>query len=479
VLRRSHRSVLPFGALILSACQGPGDIHIDLRRDAGGPVPFEYDAPSAASCETSCLEESACDLPRCVDGVCVHTPMPDGLACTEDGASICVEGACVERRCGDGYREPGTTEHPVERCDLGEGSALCDALCEPSVGVLVEAEAARADVALGIDDRGHTLLVWVARDPGTGAAVRAQTFDARMRPSGEATELARDPSPHAALEPAVVGLREGWAIALSHPALGAVVAILAPSLAIPRWVPLDPALTTAASPALARLDTGFVFAATSLEGSIGDPLAGVVARLFDDDATPQGGPFVVPSDTHALESEVTLAAHHDDWLALWTSLDTLDGSSRVVARRFTGRAPLGPEVTLSTAGVYAWGASAAPLTDGSLAGAWIESSSTDRVATIVLRDGAFSPGPIVEGPPTAGLVLEVTAVPDGPGAPAVTFTRGSRLQVLAADMTALSVLVSDAPHARPQWASGSLGALGVWADSETSSIRGYLLPQHD
>lgn len=69
---------------------------------------------------TNCLQ--TCELSGDGRGHCVLGPAaPDGVVCGgSDGAEICVAGACVMRRCGDGFLDRNAD--PPEYCDDGNSN---------------------------------------------------------------------------------------------------------------------------------------------------------------------------------------------------------------------------------------------------------------------------------------------------------------------------------------------------------------------
>lgn len=149
-----------FTSFLLSLCVLAGGCSIivedqlaqqSLARDAGGT---RDSGPTGEVCQTTaqCLGfegqqfncRRVCMIPAGeTDGRCVSlsAPMatPDGTACGTSGApmEICVQGACVERGCGDGFRDrlPDTTR--PEHCDdgaNGDPADGCDDMCTRPCG---------------------------------------------------------------------------------------------------------------------------------------------------------------------------------------------------------------------------------------------------------------------------------------------------------------------------------------------------------
>lgn len=129
-------SILLVG-LVLPACTVIVDGELSNKAD-------DMDAgPDGPRCDNTqqCLmlpdELFNCSL-ECINRVCVETTAgtPDGTVCGGSGGTqICVDNACVMRRCGDGYVDRTAAAMPIpEYCDDGnmvDGDG-CDSNCTRS-----------------------------------------------------------------------------------------------------------------------------------------------------------------------------------------------------------------------------------------------------------------------------------------------------------------------------------------------------------
>lgn len=323
--------------------------------DANAPAP---DAPF--SCE-SCAPAPDCQTLNCFDESCVYDPVDDGELCGPMGASVCVEGMCLARVCGDGWREDGTAGVAVEGCDDGnliDGDG-CDAMCLPEVRVIDErvASGIHASVgaaAAGMDDAGNLLVTWLVdlpgADPTENVALLAQRFDRRGVADEVLTELERGPSTNPPIA-GVIPLSSGWALAwpsttVDELGIAYVVASPTGAFATPRCAHA-PTAHPEAEPTLARIDDGFVI---GWSVRLGLELH-VRARRFDPTGIPLGPELLVTAADATSESLPFIAGRADyasepgmdanRWTAAY-----FEGSSggRVLFQSFDGDAPLGAAV---------------------------------------------------------------------------------------------------------------------------------------
>lgn len=141
----------------------------------GGCVVDEVDCNDSIECtDDFCDEEndvcvndpddSLCDDGNeCTQNICnpeygcEFPPVPDGTPCgPPDGSSICVDGVCVSRMCGDGYVEPLDSEFLPEECDDGNDDDTdgCTSLCRSQdfqVNTTEEGEEKNPSVAISQD----------------------------------------------------------------------------------------------------------------------------------------------------------------------------------------------------------------------------------------------------------------------------------------------------------------------------------------
>ncbi len=279
----------------------------EMMPDANVPdAPAEIDA--AFDCET-CAPPDPCEVLVC-EGSCDYEPAVDGTFCME-GDFVCVDAACVERGCGNGWRDPG------ESCDDGnvvDGDG-CDAMCSPEVITLDEGlfgmQAVVGAAAAGMDDAGNLLVAWVREvDPGTELELVAQRFDRRLRAVDEVpVRLDLAPSTNAPVA-AVVPLSRGWALAWPSTTvdeLGIAYLVASPSGAYPA-ASCAHELTThpEVEPTLARTDEGFV---VGWQSRFGFQLH-VRARRFDATGAPLAAEFPVTTPDATPESLPVLFGRH-------------------------------------------------------------------------------------------------------------------------------------------------------------------------
>lgn len=268
---------------------------VDVGMDTGGPdTSFDAGTDTGPTCE--CPASTLCLAQACIDGACVATPEPAGTVCGEMPLGVpegvCLEGACVMRGCGDGYREPGPVvdEAPArEGCDDGnllDGDA-CSPTCEPTLYAAIPGDDS-SDVipqlrgqrpALAVDDSGRVLATWLEAQFPTSSeeyVVLARRFTPEGVAVGDVIELVRGVG---ASLPVPVGLGEGWAVLHESSTVG-----------------LD----------------GIVFRRVQVDGSVGAP------RLV-----PGTGAASSPFATR----------HGDGVLTVWTR--SVSGQNRVFARRLS------------------------------------------------------------------------------------------------------------------------------------------------
>jgi cysteine-rich repeat protein len=279
----------------------------DSRVDAGEPLNdrdadvFSADASftpaqdSGLACGPDCASDDPCLTATCVEGVCLQREHPDGESCDESSTQLCVDGACVERTgCGDGYREHRAGP-AYEACDDGNGLTGdgCSETCELSLFDLSRAPEPTLPsepLAMGVDARGRVLVVTVARSPAA-ATLWASRLSARLVLEGDPLNLGTVPSGFAS-DPVVLGLDDGWAIALSRPEDGdstgvRLVRLLADGTQHSSTWLHEQREGEQYGARLSRTDTGFL-AAWIERADVGDgPQNHVLTRAFADDASPQ------------------------------------------------------------------------------------------------------------------------------------------------------------------------------------------------
>lgn len=256
----------------------------------------------------SCASAGPCEALVC-ESSCDYESVADGTFCMED--DVCVDGACVERVCGNGWRDPG------EGCDDGnlvEGDG-CDAMCAPEVMTLDEGmvgmQAVVGAAAAGMDDAGNLLVAWVREvDPGTELELVAQRFDRRLRAVDEVpVRLDLGPSTNPPLA-AVVPLSRGWALAwpsTSVDELGIAYLVAPPTGAYTSAsCAHEPTTHPEVEPTLARTDEGFVVAWQSRFGF----QLHVRARRFDGAGAPLADEFPVTAPDATPESLPVIFGRH-------------------------------------------------------------------------------------------------------------------------------------------------------------------------
>lgn len=312
----------------------------DAPPDADPPAP-DAAPPDADPC-AACTAASECHLPTCTAGVCGEAPVGDGTLCgAGDGTTICVEGGCVTRGCGDGYREPG----PVparEGCDDGnvaDGDG-CSASCTPTQ-LVAAARPGESDeptgapaTAIGVDGAGRVLMVWKADDTPTYEIHARRATRGGVPLDSVDASIVIDSGLWAGREssPTVVGLDDGWVVAWSSITVdgdsdGIALRRVAPDGGLgPIAAANEEAFDQQHLPSLARLAEGFVVAWTDEGGPAGSR---VRARRFDAAGVPLGGEIAVspPWDRH---EAAVVAAGPEGFLIAWAGWD----EQLIYGRRF-------------------------------------------------------------------------------------------------------------------------------------------------
>jgi cysteine-rich repeat protein len=204
------------------------------------------------------------------------------------------------RRCGDGWRENGSSSSPVEGCDDGNTTPGdgCDAMCAAEA-VLVHTTPMRSiraswgRPASAVDDLGNTLVTWAEFD-FANYYLMARRYDRNGAPI-DATPVMLGVSPSVSNTPlpTAQGLPSGWVI--SWPAWmldpdmegqGIAYAMVPISGAIPapRLVNEGDTNANQHDPSIARLSSGFVIAWSSNQA----PRQNIAIRYFNMDGTPRG-----------------------------------------------------------------------------------------------------------------------------------------------------------------------------------------------
>jgi cysteine-rich repeat protein len=247
---------------------------------------------------TTCRAALPCETLSCVTS-CEYIPSANGTSCGGDD-SVCVDASCVMRRCGDGWRENGSSSSPVEGCDDGNTTAGdgCDAMCAAEA-VLVHTTPMRSiraswgRPASAVDDLGNTLVTWAEFD-FANYYMMARRYDRHGAPI-DATPVMLGVSPSVSNTPlpTAQGLPSGWVI--SWPAWmldpdmegqGIAYAMVPISGAIPapRLVNEGDTNANQHDPSIARLSSGFVIAWSSNQA----PRQNIAIRYFNMDGTPRG-----------------------------------------------------------------------------------------------------------------------------------------------------------------------------------------------
>jgi hypothetical protein len=281
--------------------------------------------------------EGYCDLPS---DTCMERPFPDGTTCLSAGTEICVDAACVTRRCQDGFLEDGPTP-ARELCDDRNADAgdLCDTSCRDQAFVIPEAGRLAAYApSVGVDGAGRALIVWLRDDPGSqNDPVYAQAFDAFGAPDGLPFPI-RAAGPRG-LSPSVAGLRGGgWVVAFAiDDAFNRRIGfhIVAPNGAVG---PERSIITYGGYPAVAALGSGFVLVWTYSST--------LWAQRFSATGAPASGSFIAGEAGQYSPPGVVASSGENWFVAWWGSLDGNEG--HVFGRTFRSTSPRGPTADFGT-----------------------------------------------------------------------------------------------------------------------------------
>jgi len=293
----------------------PGDAFIP---DAFVPTDAGFD------CST-CRVAGPCETLRCITS-CEYEPSANGTSCGDE-TSVCVDAMCVMRRCGDGWRENGSSTLPIEGCDDGNMTAGdgCDAVCdaEPLLVQTSSRFVSRASTgsrpASAVDDLGNTLVTWTESD-FSNFYVMARRFDRHGAPIDVTPiMLGTSPSTNIAL-PTAQGLPSGWVMAwpawmFDASADGQDIAYaMVPASGVFGTTRLANQGDTNANqdlPSIARLESGFVIAWSSNQA----PRQNIAIRYFNMDGTPRGAlSHPRPVDMAVREGDALATSRGgDDW----------------------------------------------------------------------------------------------------------------------------------------------------------------------
>lgn len=292
-------------------------------------APDAFVPPDAGFDCTTCRAALPCETLRCVTS-CEYTPSVNGTSCGGDD-SVCVAASCVMRRCGDGWRETGSSSSPVEGCDDGNTTAGdgCDAMCDAEP-LLVHSSPMRSiraswgRPASAVDDLGNTLVTWSEFD-FSNYYIMARRYDRNGAPIDAApVMMGVSPSTNEAL-PIAQGLPSGWVMSwpewmLDESGQGIAYSMVPVTGAIPapRLANDGDGDFNQNAPSIARLSTGFVIAWSSNRV----PRQNIAIRYFNMNGTPRG-PLTNPRpvDMAVLESDAIATSRGGD---AWT-LTYLEG----------------------------------------------------------------------------------------------------------------------------------------------------------
>lgn len=451
--------------------------------DATGDATDSMVMDSAIDSGCVCPPPRECILQECVGGVCVESPVENGTECGEIG-SICVDGNCVTRACGDGYREPGPT--PLrEGCDDGnlEVGDACDEFCLPTPLQVVRGErdeetwepelSPRNHASVAVDDAGRVLVVFLER-----GAMRSRMMGRRFDRGGVALDAEPFEIDPDAFRPSVAGLESGWVIGYER-TLGEPSAqfVVVPAFDTPMRQ-AEVARTTGGEVSVARYGSGFVAAWADIE----EGAFFITARRFDEAARPLDDESIVQTSAAHEHLKPRVASNGVEWAVVWERRDFLS-TNEVVVRRFDDVAPIDTEEL-----VVASGASSphAMYLDGGLGVTYLRpgpSFLTDvyyRVVTdVVSPETTVAMGMDSEAGPM------LSANDGGYLASFFTTARGGSADVLVAGTTRpevelLRTAFGDGFQNRLSQARASDGTWFVWegdrldADSSTASVAALL-----
>lgn len=361
--------------------------------DSGAPEAGSLDAGvDAGSCD--CTPSSPCVTATCETGACVEAPVPDGILCGEADDHVCVDGACVARACGDGYREPASSSLR-EGCDDGntEDGDLCSPDCEPVAGLVAydptgdrHARLAPQGPSVGVDGAGRVLFVW-QEDGLIPDRAMAQRATRGGVPVGDPIVIDPDVGSPPVADPRVAGLAGGgWVVVWEE--LGSTdfdvryrLVSVDGSPGGVRTAHLDD-VGRQFEARVAALSDGFVIAwSAAVTGGSGGDFT-VHARRFGATGAPVGGELEVPTDTTNVQGQAALASSGDRWLVAWRDRAmSIGATARLYLRRYEGGTALDPaQVELSEGGADAY---ATVLDSGEFLVVWADG---DIHSQIVARD---------------------------------------------------------------------------------------------
>ncbi len=452
------------------------------------PDAFAEDASEStdagAMCE-SCSPPGLCQLLTC-DGECVYTPVADGADCMGD---VCVEGSCVPRTCGDGWREDSTFSLVREACDDGnvEDGDACSPSCVPTVFVVEETEdgidfppGPRA--AAAIDASGAPLYVWTAAiTTDSGAAVRARRFEARGgRADVEASlaiaeGLGVGVDPH----PVVTGLLAGgWVVAwedrnIDGSDLGIAYRFVSSAgIAGPAQRANLTTRLRQHQPSITPTLTGFAIAWSDESGLGRGDGSRVVMRTFTTSG-PTSDEIVVSAPMAGdSASEPMLGVNAvGRALVVWT-LATSSGRE-VRAEAFDGVVPVGSSTAVDDPSSEAHSPNVIALSTGDFAVAWArrarDGGGDIRARVFAAATGTLGPIDIDTGADMAPLLAEtepsLAALPLGGYLVSYTTGRedtGAALAVVGDDPPELALLLTALEEGSVGDVSLAPGASGIW-----------------
>lgn len=332
-----------------------GDGQVDSGPRDGGPDASSVDSGSFVCV---CAPASECHVSTCTAQGCGQALAPNGLRCNGSDLHACVDGICVPRGCGDGYREPGP--QPVrEGCDDGNlvSGDGCDSLCVEETRTIgtdptgtTEALPPWKANVVGVDGPGNMLAIF-ERVVGSQTELRGSRFDSRGRwlptSTGDGTLLIDGtlPVPSQA-DPTVAGLRDGgFVVAWTDFRVGTydvVFQVVLPDGSLGNAGVLNATFGDSQYGAsLAGWNDGFVGAWTTAASIVEDLNGGIRARVFGADGTPYSEEFPLAADRTGTESAVRLAAVPSGVIAVYVRQEADRGYvPHVRVRRFFGSTPL-------------------------------------------------------------------------------------------------------------------------------------------
>lgn len=310
----------------------------------------------------------------------------DGVLCGNDGGDdeICVSRQCVNRDCGDGYRQPVVDGlWPRESCDDGNtlSGDACSASCVSQLLVVASDDLtadspSRLPPSAAGDGRDHVLFAYM-HDAGETRQLLARTYSAAGVPEQELAAplvVATLPGVGWDAQASVAGLASGgWVVAWTDPDLdggasGIAYRIVAADGSLgPVYTANEDARGEQLEPRVAPLSTGFIVVWTDaggFDGPLGRSL--IEARRFTESGAPLEDEWPV-SDPEATSTQPALASWGDDFVVIWTETpDAEYGPPALLARRFGAVEDAVPFALATNASE----ASVAALDTGEYAAAW-------------------------------------------------------------------------------------------------------------